>query len=85
MLADVYERPIAWGGTAYLSIWAEPNGQPVHVPFPRRVPPVLLDRSAERAFADSCRAYRNLVGDVVARVNLVVPVAVFLAQPRLGS
>lgn len=33
LLADVYEPPIAWGGTAYLSVWAEPNGQPILVPF----------------------------------------------------
>jgi hypothetical protein len=84
LLADVFEPPIPWGGTAYLSVWAEPEGQPVLVPFPF-VPKVLLEQSSNRSFADSCFAYRALVADAVARVNLVAPAALMLAAqtPRV--
>lgn len=83
LLADVYVPPIAWGGTAYLSVWAGPDGfeqgQPVLVPFPR-VPDVLMQGNLKANFADSCRAYRELVADAVDRVNLVAPAALALAH-----
>lgn len=84
LLADVYVPPVAWGGTAYLSVWAGgdslDDGEPILVPFPR-VPAVLMEPS-DASFADSCRAYRELVGHVVDRVNLVAPAALTLAAHR---
>lgn len=80
LLADGYEPPIAWGGTAYLSVWAEPDGQPVLVPFPPRVPSVLLAADPTATFADSSVAYRALVEETVARVNLIAPTALLLAS-----
>lgn len=69
---------------AYLSVWAEPQGQPVLVPFPR-IPAVLIEDAAPATFADSCRAYRDLVAETVARVNLVAPAALTLAAQGFDS
>jgi hypothetical protein len=82
LLTDVFVPPIAWGGTAYISVWASlgwPEGQPVLVPFPR-VPEVLMEEDAKATFADSCRAYRGLVADTLDRVNLIAPAALALAD-----
>lgn len=88
LMADVYVPPIAWGGTAYLSVWAGVDGpelgQPVLVPFPR-VPDVLMRGDVQASFADSCRAYRAPVADAVDRVNLVAPAALALAHQAAAA
>ena len=88
LLTDVYVPPIAWGGTAYLSVWAgldgPEQGQPVLVPFPR-VPDVLMRRDVQANFSDSCRAYRALVADAVDQVNLVAPAALALAHQAAAA
>ena len=82
LAADVYEPPIGWAGTAYISVWAEGRGavegKPILVPF-SHVPAVLMDRGAAGSFADSASAYRMLVVETVARVNLVAPAALMLS------
>jgi hypothetical protein len=79
LLADTFEKPIAWTGVAHLSVWAT-GGPPVLVPFPT-VPEVLLAPAAEATFEEARRALIELALAMVDRVNLVVPVARTLAQP----
>ena len=68
LAADVYEKPIGWGGVAYIGVWASGRtgpGPPVLVPFPT-VPDVLMQPNERTSFGDSCRAYRNLIDETVA-------------------
>lgn len=80
---DVYERPVEWARTGFIGVWATTSGPgegpPVLVPFPT-VPEVLMTRDKNASFGDSCRAYRELVAETTARVNLVAPAALALAR-----
>lgn len=73
LLADTYEKPVAWAGVAYPSVCSI-GGEPVLVPFPI-VPDVLLAPPPDASFECSRAALRALAGAMVDRVNLVVPVA----------
>jgi len=89
LLADVWKTPPGGGSTAYLSVsamYGSPAsfGAPVMVEFPH-VPEILLGPEPAGSFAEGRDAYGSLLGDTVARVNLIVPAALALASAGQGD
>lgn len=79
LFVKIKTKPDTWDVTAFISVSAE-LGRPLLVPFPQ-VPESPLDGASGASFGECARAYRALVADTVARVNLVAPAALALAQP----
>jgi hypothetical protein len=78
LVVNVSGREIDGGGTAYLAVRADPDGEPVLVQIPH-IEPLLLGET-DGTFGACAASYRALVGETVARVNLVAAAALTLAR-----